>query len=157
MPEMNADDHIGKEEATIIPTDGPIEKVKRPRKKAADAADLIHTDANDVNTEAFFNEMLDIVVHETTDPTGIPIPQVNVNGRNQFFLRGQKQKVRRVFVARLARMKQRRYTQSIQMDPSSGNVIQKMIPHVGLRFPFSVIHDPNPNGPAWLQQILSEQ
>lgn len=153
MPEVNADEHLGKEEPTDIDTTEPVAKVRRRAKKAE--SDIIDVYA-DVGAEAFYNEMVDIIVHESTDPAAVPIPQINVNGVNQFFLRGQKQAVKRKFVARLARMKQRRYTQQIANDPASGNVIQRMVPHVGLRYPFSVINDPNPKGPAWLQKILSE-
>lgn len=154
MPEINADEHLGPGDEVEIHTAEPVEKVKRSKKVAA--PEVIDTTSIDVGSEAFFNELVEIIVHESTDPAAIPIPQVNVNDVNQFFIRGQKQKVKRMFVARLARMKQTRYTQQIANDPSSGHVIQRMIPHVGLRYPFSVIHDPNPKGPAWLQKILAE-
>lgn len=153
MPEINADEHLGTEEPTDIDTSQPVEKVKRRAKRVE--SDIIDMGV-DVGTEEFFNEMVEIIVHESTDPSAVPIPLINVNGVNQFFLRGQKQSVKRKFVARLARMKQRRYTQQIANDPASGNVIQRMIPHVGLRYPFSVVNDPNPKGPAWLQKILGE-
>jgi hypothetical protein len=153
MPEVNADEHLVKEEPTDISTTESVEKIKRRAKRVE--SDIIDAYA-DVTTEAFFHEMVDIIVHESTDPTAIPFPQINVNGVNQFFIRGQVQSVKRKFVARLARMKERRYSQQIVNDPATGNVIQRMIPHVGLRYPFSVIHDPNPKGPAWLQKILNE-
>lgn len=153
MPEVNADEHLGTEEPTDINVSEPVENVKRRAKKAI--SDVIDTYA-DVGQEAFFNEMVDVIIHESTDPAAIPIPQINVNGTNQFFIRGQKMAVKRKFLARLARMKQRRYTQQIVNDPASGNVIQRMVPHIGLRYPFSVISDPNPKGPQWLQKILNE-
>jgi hypothetical protein len=154
MPEVNADDHLSQDEPTDLPTSEPVETVKRRAKKAE--PDTIDTVSQDIGSEAFFNEIVEIVVHESTDPSAIPIPQINVNGVNQFFIRGQPQKVKRLFLARLARMKQRRYSQQIVNDPVSGHVVQRMIPHTGLRYPFSVVEDPNPKGPAWLQKILSE-
>ena len=153
MPEMNADEHLGPGDDVEIHTAEPASKVKRRAKRAE--SEILEI-SNDVDSAAFFNEMVDIIVHESTDPAAIPIPQINVNGVNQFFLRGQKQSVKRMFVARLARMKQTRYTQQISNDPTNGHVIQRMIPHVGLRYPFSVISDPNPKGPAWLQKILRD-
>lgn len=153
MPEVNAEEHLGPGDEVDINTSEPVQKVRRRAKKAE--SEIVEI-TNDIDSAAFFNEKVDIIVHESTDPAAIPIPQLNVNGVNQFFIRGQKQSVRRMFVARLARMKQTRYTQQIINDPASGNVIQRMVPHVGLRYPFSVIHDPNPKGPAWLQKILAE-
>jgi hypothetical protein len=153
MPEINADEHLTPGDSVDINTAEPVEKVKRRAKKAeSEVLDI----SSDVGSAEFFSEMVDIIVHESTDPTAIPYPQINVNGVNQFFIRGQKQSVRRMFVARLARMKQTRYTQQIINDNTSGNVVQRMVPHVGLRYPFSVIHDPNPSGPSWLQKILGE-
>jgi len=59
----------------------------------------------------FNEEVLTIMLHDTTDPTADPIPYVINDGRRQAFIRGQEQQVKRKFVEVLARMKVTSYTQ----------------------------------------------
>lgn len=104
---------------------------------------------------AFNEEILDVVVHETTDENADPYPFVAVNGIRQFFERGTQQRVKRKFVEALVRSKGTKYSQRNAKD-SNGNDVIRHDPHTALRHPFSVIHDPNPNGLAWLRKIMAE-
>jgi hypothetical protein len=105
---------------------------------------------------AFMEEPVKVMVHTSADQNAEPIVQTGVNGRTQFFIRGQSQVVRRKFVEALARAKHTAYTQRTEHDYQTGNVIQKMIPRTSLRYPFSVEQDDNPKGADWLRKVLAE-
>ena len=103
----------------------------------------------------FDQEELMVLIHDSTNPTDDPIPYVINGGRRQAFIRGQKQKVKRMYVEILARMKKTTYTQTKEKDSQGIDTVINH-PHTALVFPFSVIHDPNPRGAAWLEAILAE-
>ena len=103
----------------------------------------------------FNEEELTILIHETTNPSDDPVPFVINGGRRQAFIRGREQKVKRKYVEVLARMKVTTYTQEKYRDSQDIDAIRN-VPHTALKNPFSVIHDPNPRGHAWLKGILSE-
>lgn len=103
-----------------------------------------------------FNEdMLTILLHDTTDPTADPIPFVINDGRRQAFIRGREQQVKRKYVEVLARMKVTSFTQEKYRDSQDIDAIRN-IPHTALKFPFTVIYDPSPRGKDWLKAILAE-
>lgn len=105
---------------------------------------------------AFNEEVVTVVVHTTDDENAENPIEVGVNGRKQFFMRGVEQKVRRKYVEVLARAKVTKYAQNIKAsDPQEFN---RMRPTTALRYPFSLIHDPNTakGGQAWLSKILAE-
>ena len=74
----------------------------------------------------------------------------------QRFIRGQKQTVKRKFVEVLARARDVTYDQDIGVDRSTGEAVQRMIPRIGLKYPFDVLEDPSPQGRAWLQALLQD-
>ena len=120
-----------------------VEAVERPINK--DWAD----------TMAFNEELIKVMVHETTDPNATPIPDVYVNGIGQRFIRGQKQDVKRKFVELLARSRKTTYSQEKVRD-DNGNESYRNVPHTALAYPFSVLEDQNPRGADWLTAILAE-
>lgn len=151
MPETHAEEHVGQD----APTDISVEaETPKPRRSKARASEVIDTAPANVAKVAFMNEIVTVVVHESPDDNVEPIPGVSVNGRNQFFYRGVEAKVKRKFVAALARAKHTNYSQQVRIDQANGNVIQRMNPRTGLKYPFSVTHDPNPMGAAWLKSVL---
>lgn len=106
--------------------------------------------------EAFMREMVNITVHDSTSDIEEPLVWVLVNGVSQFIRRGYPQDVRRCYVERLARMKPTSYSQTL--DERKGEAeFNRLRSHHALRYPFSVNHDPNPKGPAWLRNILAER
>lgn len=109
-----------------------------------------------IDMEAFMNEKLTVMVHESTDPNDDDIVHIGVNGVRQFFQRGRPQLVRRCFVERLARAKRTAYTQNLD-DRLGEAQFNTMRPHHALRYPFSVIEDQNPRGSAWLRNLLAER
>jgi len=107
-----------------------------------------------IEMEAFMNEIVTIEIqldgNENSPDMAIP----NVNGMNQPILRGVPSKVKRKYVEALARAKITTYRQETP-DASKPEAIQ-MVPTPSYAFPFSVLHDPNPKGPAWLAAIKNE-
>jgi hypothetical protein len=105
--------------------------------------------------EAFMNEMVEILVHTTTDENAPPMVLLNVNGTNQPIPRGVPVKVRRKYVEVLARCKETKYRQPDRdmMNPEQGN---EMLGRTGQVYPFQLVSDPNPKGPAWLAAVQAE-
>lgn len=107
-----------------------------------------------IEIEAFMNEIVTVVVADTTDKNAARIVPVSVNGRTQNFIRGVPQRCRRCYVERLARAKETSYQQDL--DPRAGERMNTLYPHAAQSYPFSVIEDPNPRGAAWLRKVLAE-
>lgn len=104
---------------------------------------------------AFNEEKINIMVHETTDPAAVSIPDIYNNGVPQRFIRGQAQTVKRKFVEQLARCRKTTYSQEKVRD-NNGDEFYRNVPHTALAYPFSVVEDPNPRGKDWLKNILAE-
>ncbi len=104
---------------------------------------------------AFMEELVEIVVHPSSDKNAENPVKVAVNGRNQFIFRGKKQTVKRKFVERLARAKPESFVQ-----PGLGNddpqVHNRLVSTTALAYPFSILRDSNPRGADWLDKVLSE-
>lgn len=104
--------------------------------------------------EAFMNELVEVIVHTTTNESEPNHVVLNVNGINQPVLRGYPHKIKRKYLEVLARMKETRYSQVTPnpMEPDRSNLVAR----TALCYPFDVIKDPNPRGRAWLNHILAE-
>src|SRR3990167_3589588 len=106
---------------------------------------------------AFMEEELTVMVHESTNPFDDPFPKIQNGGdRNtQYFIRGEKQKVKRKYVEVLARAKKTTRGNEKYKD-GNGDDAYRYPSHTALMYPFVVIEDPNPRGRAWLEAILQE-
>lgn len=80
---------------------------------------------------------------------------VAVNGQKEFFHEGETKTVERKFVEGLARLKKVTY-RTVKKKEDDGEDFYEYIPRTGLRHPFTVLHDPNRRGPAWLDAVLLE-
>lgn len=141
-------EYLGKESPFNINEigDGPLDIEVVDRVLTSDKAEQ----------ERFMNEIVTIMVHDSTDDNAEPLIPVGINGRMQYFARGVPQDVRRCYVERLARAKKTSYTQDL--DERKGEAIYNtMRPHHALKYPFSVVNDPNPLGAAWLRNLLAER
>jgi len=104
--------------------------------------------------ESFMHEMVQVMIHATTDENQPPQVIVNCNGTNQPIMRGVPTMVRRKYVEILARMKETKYSQ-VTRNASAPDQIDLVARH-GLSYPFDLISDDNPRGRAWLQNVLAE-
>ena len=103
---------------------------------------------------AFANEIVTVMVHESTDKMANPFPEIWVNGRVQRFVRGQEQQVRRCFVEKLARMKATTFD-NLKTKDVDGEDVYRYPTHTALVYPFVCIGD-SEKGKAWLKAILAE-
>ena len=122
------------------PTVDPVSQVADLRELAA--------------SEAFMNEMVEVMVHSSTDENQAPHVILNCNGTNQPIMRGVPTRVRRKYVEILARMKETKYSQ-VTRNPAAPDQIDMIARH-GLAYPFELMHDDNPRGRAWLSNVLAE-
>lgn len=144
---------IGQKIALDIPTTGPariepesdIEVIERP------------VPSTKLELLKFMEEPVTVMIHRSADKQTSAIVDVWNGGVHQAFIRGRPQVVKRKFVEVLARSREIGYSEEVFVDRSTGEAVNRMIPNEGLKYPFEVIEDKNPNGRAWLQNLLQEQ
>lgn len=102
---------------------------------------------------AFNEELVEVMVHETTDENAENPIFTSCNGTPQYFYRGLPQTVRRKFVAILASCKEHGVS-TPEATQADGTRVMNIRRTSSLKYPFSVIHDPNPRGPEWLRSLL---
>lgn len=151
-----AEQQIGQDVSIEMPVSGSLDEMKRPDQKQESEIVTVARDGLDNGYAAqlaFMEEPVDVMVHETTDPNEQLLVDVYCNGIPQRFIRGQVQTVKRKYVEILARAKQT----SIQTrtETTTDDVINRINKHTALRYPFSIVHDPNPRGAAWLKSVLA--
>lgn len=105
--------------------------------------------------EAFMNELVTIRVHPTAEEGALMVETPSVNGVNMPMIRGEKSTVKRKYVEALAHATKLTYRQE-QRNPADLSQIT-MVERRTLAYPFEVLHDPNPNGAAWLENILNAE
>jgi len=104
--------------------------------------------------EKFMNDIITIVVHQSSEDGSLDFAPVQVNGLNQPMLRGAESKVKRKYVEALARTRTTKYVQQV-IDPTRPENIQ-MRELCTLSYPFAVIHDPAGDvGRRWLEEIVN--
>lgn len=110
---------------------------------------------------SFMEEPVGVMIHESTDPNGEPFVYCAVNGvgampkNNPWIPRGKPVTIKRKHVERLARAKRVGVRTDEVMD-AHGARTTAVRKTSGLAYPFSITHDPNPRGPAWLSRVLAE-
>lgn len=101
----------------------------------------------------FLEEYIEIMVHESTDKNAENPIFTSDNGISQYFYRGQVQRVRRKYVGILAGCKEGAITTPEYTTPDGARAIG-IRRTLSLKYPFSVVSDPNPRGAAWLRSLL---
>lgn len=104
---------------------------------------------------AFMEESITVRVQTTPERNAEPIIGVWVNGKSQYFPRGQNVTCKRKYVEQLARSRTTDFTQEEFIDGKGYKAIRN-IPNTSLRYPFQVIRDDSPNAMSWLEKILAE-
>ena len=110
--------------------------------------------AREVFEEAFMNEMVVVVVADTTDENVNPMPMPSVNGTSQPIMRGIPTRIKRKYLEVLARCKETKYSQRTA-NPMEPDRIE-MVPRTAFTYPFQVVEDLNPKGGAWLKAVMAE-
>lgn len=107
--------------------------------------------------ELLFNEeQVEVMVHESTDDNSENPVFTSCNGVPQYFYRGIPQTVRRKYVSILASCKEHNVT-TPEMTAADGSRTTSIRRTSSLKYPFSIISDPNPRGAAWLKALLRSQ
>lgn len=105
---------------------------------------------------AFNNEMVTIKISTTTDLNADQVFEININGKPEFFRRGETKTVRRYYVDHMLRMRETRYTQKEVLDSEGVKQIVN-VPHTALKYDFAVVRDDNPRGDDWLKHMLAQK
>lgn len=110
---------------------------------------------SDQARELIFNEEeLIVMVHETTDENAENPIFTSCQGVPQYFSRGVEQRVKRKYVAILASCKEHAVSTPTYTAPDGARAMS-IKRTSSLKYPFSVLHDPNPRGPAWLKGLIA--
>ena len=108
-----------------------------------------------LNMLEFNKEPVTIMAHSTSDSQADARFDVSVNGHSFVFVPGEQQTVPRYIAEQLCRAKPVHY-ENQQYTLADGSLGFRYPTRKGLRYPFSVIEDRNPSGPAWLKNILAQ-
>lgn len=102
---------------------------------------------------AFNEEVLTIRLDRSSSVVGASAVPVSVNGESVYIPIGVPVKLKRKFVAVLAWAKQT--TVSTAISRNWENESNRVMRDTYIRFPFSVLHDPNPRGHDWLTKLMA--
>lgn len=102
----------------------------------------------------FMEEMVEVLVHESTDKNAEPMVEVYNNGTVQRFARGRSQICKRKYLEVLARAKETSIATNEDTN-RNGEKYYRVDKYTALKYPFSVIRDDNPKGQAWLKSVLA--
>jgi len=142
---------VAQQSGLDIPMTGPLADMVRPDQ------DIVIAEGpslGDYAAELAFNEeLVRVVVHESTDPSAEPLVDLYCNGTPQRFFRGQEQVVKRKYVEILARARQTSI--STQVATHGDDTVNRVNKHTAVRYPFAVLEDRNPRGAAWLKQVMN--
>lgn len=145
------DNKVGQDRHLDMPVSGPL-------------ADMLRTDQEIQIVDgpsigeyaaqlAFNEELVEVVVHESTSPNEQMLIDLYCNGTPQRLIRGVAQRIKRKYVAILAQARQT----SIKTTTSANgdDTVNRIDKYTAVRYPFSVVNDPNPKGRDWLKQQLA--
>jgi len=142
---------LNPDEVVKLPSDGPL--------PPSENMIQVHTDVLGFKDKAaalaFNEEKLTIMIHDTTDENADQLVFLSVNGRGVWLERAQQYKISRKYVEVLCRAKPFGI-ETVQARDFMGNQTTNIKKSSALRYPFSVLNDPNPNGAAWLRSILAQ-
>lgn len=149
----------------IIPAVGAVPQHEAVIERVSDMSTV------DEKTEMlkFMEEPVRIMIHESSDPNPEPVVYCAVNGegallikdsagrafRTPWLPRGQEITIRRKFVERLARAR-RTKIRTEEVRDANGDRATAVKRQTALQYPFQVVEDRNPKGPAWLKSVLAD-
>lgn len=104
----------------------------------------------------FDNEPVTVHIHETSDEQSDSNFSISVGGRSMVFRRGESKTVPRKFVEGLCRAKPVGFRWE-EYTRDDGSRAVRYPSRTGLRYPFSIINDPNPRGgQEWANRIIKQ-
>ncbi len=144
-----------------IGTTGDIKGIERPdlvveRSDAEEAA--VAMEKGKARKQAmlrFMEEMVCVVVSESTNDNEQMVFPLSVNGRTIYITRGEPTWIKRYYVDNLCNAKPADYKIRVVKD-ADGDVLNRATRSSALAYPFTVVEDRNPRGRDWLRQRLRE-
>lgn len=108
---------------------------------------------------AFMEEPVDVFLHESSNPNDEPAVFLQVSGEpaqphNPWLIRGRQYTLKRKFLAQLISAKSISYSQPFKNESASPEKVNFMRPQMGMRYPFSIVRDANPEGAKWISQMM---
>lgn len=104
---------------------------------------------------AFYEEPVTVYIQESNERNPQRVFNIWVNGKFETFVQGETKTVKRKFVEGLARSKPVHFDNEEYVDRDGTRKVRHPTSR-GLRHQFSVVHDPNRNGAAWLKAVLAQ-
>lgn len=150
------DEQVGREVTLNMPAEGPLSQMVREDQRLENELVTVGADGLDNSYAAqlaFYEEPVEVTVHETTDEFSDPIVDLYCNGVPQRLIRGQPQVIKRKYVEILARA--RVQSMKTRVDIQQDNIFNRIDKHTALKYPFSVSRDDNPKGRDWLRATLA--
>ena len=130
-----------------------LEEPARIDQDGAPEIDVVNS-MDEATALLFAEDKLTIVIHNSSEKNAEdPVP-VGVNGRMAYVKRAQKTIMPRKYVERLLRAQ----SDSVEQDVTAREEkdFNRLTIRPTQRYPLSVLHDPHPNGAAWLQSISQD-
>jgi hypothetical protein len=139
---------IGRTERTAPTPDNPVGEVR-----LVDVAERM-PDKEKLDNLAFFAEPVTIRIATSSDKSAWQVFDININGKNFFFRRGETKTVPRYVADHIARMKTTTYTDKEVFNEEGIKQILH-VPTTALVFDFAMVKDDNPMGEHWLKATLA--
>lgn len=155
VKDFDADSVLGKPSTKNIPATGEAKIVDEGDGTEEQIITKVSS-TKQMEMLAFLEEPVQILVLPSQNEQDPKYVQLSINGRSQYIMVDEPITVKRKYVRQLARMRKTKFRQQVTINPISGEPINRMIPRTALRHNFTVLHDANPKGAAWLAKILKE-
>lgn len=104
---------------------------------------------------AFMQEVLKVMIYKGREKNAPMFVPLGVNGKLNWFPVEQEIPMKRCFVEVLARAQPMDVETKIE-DEQAEHPVNKILRSTRSLYPFTVTHDPNPKGPAWLAKVMRE-
>lgn len=106
--------------------------------------------------EKFMTDMVTVHIQSSSEhPQFIKSFDISVNGKKEIFRENEQKTVQRKYVEGLARAKKTAFSNKEYVD-ANGIKAFKYPATTGIRYGFSVVHDPHPRGMDWLAAVLRQ-
>lgn len=107
----------------------------------------------------FYEEPVRVFVYEGSGPNDEKFIHLQNDGENvlpgsPYLPRGCESTIKRKFVEQLATMRPITYSQPFKGTGSEQENLYR--PQVSVRYPFSIVHDANPQGRKWIQSLMGK-
>lgn len=158
-PALDADELVKEDQGAVLFNDGNEREELDEVQEIEPVHDVLGAKEK-ADALAFNEEEMVIIIHESTDENAEKYVYLSVNGQGPgpgnipWVPRAIPVKMKRKFVEVLCRARPVAYGSVEKINPMGERYIE--YPKASaLRYPFSVVTDPNPRGGRWLQALLS--